>query len=518
PASKWPTPHRHHDPQATDRAAPRHTQSRFPASLLTHFFAAAVLAHATAQAQPELTEPVEVELDVDAAELESTLDPETREMLRQMREQERLFSQDPDDPQESQQEAPDFAERVSLPGDMQASASTPQAISLPTAEGSIQGMGESFSPVLSAGTGTYSVPIAVPAGRAGVQPSLSLAYGTSGGNSAVGFGWDMAVPFISRQTDRGLPRYLDHAEWTPEEDRFIYNGGQELVPVSDDSVFSLDDSTDKPAGCADWQQYRARVEGGFLRFFRSPNFQQWLVEGPDGSVLEFGYLPSNQLPSDFGPTTAALQTELGNGQGRIFRWYLTRMSDAHGSTVYYRYTEDEGNRYLRDLHYVSPASCATGDYVTQRPCAAPLAQYGRRISLQYGTRQDVFTSYVPGWRVATRLRLERIGITAAPGAPGSRTMVRRYHLTYQADSFYSLLSQVQVEGRPHALDGATGVYIGTDSITESAMEANPRPGSSVLPPMRFTYSSVAHPTTSSLPGFGGFDGSVITSPSSPPHS
>jgi hypothetical protein len=50
-------------------------------------------------------------------------------------------------------------------------------------------MGVSFSPVLSSGTGTFSVPIAVAPGRAGVQPSLALSYSTGGGNGSVGFGW-----------------------------------------------------------------------------------------------------------------------------------------------------------------------------------------------------------------------------------------------------------------------------------------------------------------------------------------
>jgi hypothetical protein len=86
---------------------------------------------------------------------------------------------------------------------------TPQAISLPSAEGSIEGMGESFSPVLSSGTGTFSVPIAVTPGRAGVQPSLALSYSTGGGNGSVGFGWGLGAPFISRQSDRGMPRYVD---------------------------------------------------------------------------------------------------------------------------------------------------------------------------------------------------------------------------------------------------------------------------------------------------------------------
>ena len=40
------------------------------------------------------------------------------------------------------------------------------------------------------------------------------------------------MPFIARQTDRGPPKYDDAGRvWHPEQDRFVFNGGQELVPI-----------------------------------------------------------------------------------------------------------------------------------------------------------------------------------------------------------------------------------------------------------------------------------------------
>jgi hypothetical protein len=51
------------------------------------------------------------------------------------------------------------------------SAVTPQTLSLPSGEASISGMGESFKPLLTTGAASMSIPIALPPGRAGVQPS-----------------------------------------------------------------------------------------------------------------------------------------------------------------------------------------------------------------------------------------------------------------------------------------------------------------------------------------------------------
>ncbi|MBI2893822.1 MAG: hypothetical protein HYY06_09740, partial [Deltaproteobacteria bacterium] len=98
-------------------------------------------------------------------------------------------------------------EPIALPAGESKSGVTPQALSVPSDGGSVEGLGESFSPLLSSGTATFSVPVALPPGRRGTQPGLSLSYSSSSGNGICGIGWSMAVPFIARQTDKGVPRY-----------------------------------------------------------------------------------------------------------------------------------------------------------------------------------------------------------------------------------------------------------------------------------------------------------------------
>jgi len=401
------------------------------------------------------------------------------------------------------------------------SGATPSVIPVPSGEGSVEGMGESFSPHLSSGTGTFSVPLAVPPGRAGVQPSLALSYSTSAGNSDVGFGWSCAVPFISRQTDRGLPGYVDEPVWHPEEDRFIYNGGQELVPVDTAEVAAVEgvSPTDVPAEVTGWQQYRAQVEGGFMRFFRSPTSDRWIVQSKDGTRFDFGLLPAGEGPSDL-DDTKALQTENDDGTGPVFRWLLTRMSDAHGSTVYYRYVVDQGRRYLDDVHYVSPASCGgvSSTVDDRRGCTEPLSNYGVRVDFDYEGRDDVFTVYTPTWAVATGKRLARVAVTAAEGSVGTRYLVRRYHLTYNPSSFHSLLEEVRVEGRPDTADPTTGVRSHdptADAVAEASLGA--AIVGALLPPMRFSYTTQPSPA-GSIAGFGGIEGASHPVGSSPPHS
>ncbi|MEZ5324660.1 MAG: SpvB/TcaC N-terminal domain-containing protein [Verrucomicrobiales bacterium] len=54
---------------------------------------------------------------------------------------------------------------------------------------------------------------------------MQLSYNSGLGNSFVGIGWDLSLPVIKRQTDKGFPSYT-------ETDTFLFQG-EELVPLSD---------------------------------------------------------------------------------------------------------------------------------------------------------------------------------------------------------------------------------------------------------------------------------------------
>src|SRR5258708_3094046 len=101
------------------------------------------------------------------------------------------------------------------------------SISLPKGGGAIRGMGEKFAANPVTGTGSMTVPIATSPGRSGFGPQLSLSYDSGAGNGPFGFGWNLAVPSITRKTDKGLPLYRD----AEESDVFILSGAEDLVPV-----------------------------------------------------------------------------------------------------------------------------------------------------------------------------------------------------------------------------------------------------------------------------------------------
>src|SRR6266568_2613170 len=60
-----------------------------------------------------------------------------------------------------------------------------------------------FHTDLFTGRFTYAVPIRVPPGRQGSEPSLALRYNSSAKNGWCGVGWDLDMGYIQRETRLG---------------------------------------------------------------------------------------------------------------------------------------------------------------------------------------------------------------------------------------------------------------------------------------------------------------------------
>ncbi len=313
-----------------------------------------------------------------------------------------------------------------------------QAISVPQGTGKIQGMGESFSTQLSTGVATFTVPISLPKARGGAQASLTLSYDSGAGHGVAGVGWDIGVPSIARQTDRGLPLYDDQSTWQPQQDRFVFNGGQELVPICTVPAAACTAIAGEvmPVWANGWQYMRPRVEGSYLRFFWSPDHKTWRVQSKSGESMELG------VPLDGSGDTTALETDPSN-PAHIFRWNLVRQYDNEGAVppagaadpapvnlVVYRYANVGGMDYLTDIYDTPPATNSS---------SASIAQYAHHTRLVYAARPDATFSYRRGWRVDQTQRLVGIDVASMVFlAPGARHQVRRYHLTYDANYHVSL--------------------------------------------------------------------------------
>lgn len=201
-------------------------------------------------------------------------------------------------------------------------------ISLPKGGGALKGIGETFSPDLHTGTGNFTIPIALPPGRNGFQPQLSLVYSTGNGNGPFGLGWNLSVPGVSRKTAKGIPRYDDAS------DVFVLSGAEDLVAVAGQ----------RP----DPMQYRPRTEGLFARIthHHDPRNNYWEVRTKDALKSFYG------LPGIVG-TDSPVVADPDPTRDRVFAWRLARTE--HRQSPYRAVQRGAARRTKRELtQHVAP--------------------------------------------------------------------------------------------------------------------------------------------------------------------
>jgi hypothetical protein len=301
--------------------------------------------------------------------------------------------------------------------------SSNSVICLPKGGGAQKGIGEKFSPDLFTGTGNFTVPIALPAGRNGFQPELNLVYSTGNG---FGLGWSLSLPGVSRKTAKGNPRYDD------AKDTFILSGAEDLVPVEKSETKI---------------RYRPRTEGLFARIdhHRDADNEYWEVRRKDGLVSLYG------IPTAASNDPAVVANPANRSQ--VFAWKLTRTTDPFGNRIEYVYERDAiqtagphhwDQLYLSEIRYADYGDPAKPKFLIT-------------VKFIYEPRPDSFSEYRAGFEIRTVRRCARIEIFTHADVD---ILTRTYHFVYldqRADSkaraplnSVSLLSQIKVVG--HAGD------------------------------------------------------------------
>lgn len=215
-------------------------------------------------------------------------------------------------------------------------------LSLPKGGGAIRGIGEKFTANPVNGTGSMSVPLFVSPGRGGFGPKLSINYDSGAANGVFGFGWNLALPAVTRKTDKGLPRYRDEEE----SDVFILSGAEDLMPALrrvDDHW--IRDVSQRTVHGREYRihRYRPRVEGLFARIEHWVNLEDaedsfWRSTSRDNVTTWYGRTAESRIadPAD---------------RSRIFSWLICETHDDRGNLMLYRYkAEDSAGIDLSQAH------------------------------------------------------------------------------------------------------------------------------------------------------------------------
>ena len=226
-------------------------------------------------------------------------------------------------------------------------------------------MGEKFSANPVTGTGSMSVPIATSPGRAGFGPQLSISYDSGAGNGPFGFGWNLALPAITRKTDQGLPRYLDGSMRAADSDVFVLSGSEDLVPVFRQDPDATWIHTAEGNGCSveadgHWvldalgayvihedvidgyrvRRYRPRIEGLFARI------ERW-TKNDDSGDIHWRSISRDNILTIYGADANSRVAD-PDAPERIFSWLICESRDDKGNGIRYLYKAEDGEFTLRD--------------------------------------------------------------------------------------------------------------------------------------------------------------------------
>ncbi|WNO11239.1 SpvB/TcaC N-terminal domain-containing protein [Teredinibacter sp. KSP-S5-2] len=182
---------------------------------------------------------------------------------------------------------------------------------------------------VSGGTATYSVPVAIPPGRNGVQPNVSLSYSAKGGNGLLGVGWSLSAGSAIARCGATYAQdgFTHSVQYDLGKDRLCLNGSR-LVAVSGGygymgAVYRTEVD----------QFVRVTQHGGSL-----DDSTTWFsAEYKDGSVAYFGRTSQSQV--------------VHQGVSTPISWLISFQHDAVGNTSGEAHTGSIPTNANNFIHY-----------------------------------------------------------------------------------------------------------------------------------------------------------------------
>lgn len=228
---------------------------------------------------------------------------------------------------------------------------------------------------VSGGSASYSIPISMPPGRAGMQPSVSLNYSSRGGNGIAGVGWSLSAgSSISRcGATYAQDGFTGGIKFNATTDKLCLDG-QRLMVTS---------GTYGSSGA----QYRTELDS-FVRVKQTGSINgistAFTVEYNSGLVKHYG------ISDGYGAEVVP------SGQSNTLSWMINKEEkNAGNNTIVYQYDTDiaKAEVVLSKIFY-------TGDSATAGD---------REVSFEYrNDRPDTNSSYLAGGKIRQTKLLSKI--------------------------------------------------------------------------------------------------------------
>ena len=251
--------------------------------------------------------------------------------------------------------------------------------------------------VSPSGAATYTIPIDLPVGRAGMTPSLALTYNSKGGNGLLGMRWSLSgLSSISRT---GTTIYhdgeIDGVDFD-DNDQFILDGKRLIAVNLQETEFRTELET-----------YSKIIAHG-----TAGNGPQWFeVYTKSGIIMEYGYTSDSRIEA--------------SGRTDVLFWHLNRISDRKGNYIDFVYEELFGMGKIKKISYTGNHQTGNGTFYD--------------IVFEYDNRMDVNEYFVSGSSINQVDILESIRIKYKDG-----TILKEYDLKYDETGIYSHLEEIEL--------------------------------------------------------------------------
>jgi hypothetical protein len=263
---------------------------------------------------------------------------------------------------------------------------------LPGVEGRVPDMAK----VEASGGASFSIPIIVSPGTAGLQPNLSLVYNSQAGNGLFGVGWSLkGLPTIHRCAQQYEPDNNKGRVGYDINDRYCMDGVRLMRINSDTGNYNAVPS-----------EYRTEVDVG-VKIVSAGNAGSgpatFIATTKEGRTLEFG-------------NTSYYADIKAVGRDDIRVWALNKIQDTKNNALTISYVKNAAGHYRPDvISYTSNTGLDAKRFV--KFIAAP--------------RTDIYPMYIGGSMVQMEEVITNIRVLQGGTTPETSGLVREYKLTYE---------------------------------------------------------------------------------------
>lgn len=255
--------------------------------------------------------------------------------------------------------------------------------------------------VTQSGSASYAIPIQLPSGTNGMQPSIAVSYNSLAGNGLLGMGW--SISGLSAITRVPSKNYLDYDNIPVNfniKDRYALDGNRLIDNYSgsygmDGTIYGTEQESFSKI-----TSWGSTAGAGPLYF---------IVETKDGKKIEYGKNSDATLTQE--------------GGSAILCWMINKITDLNGNYIVFKYKND--SREIRIDKILFTGTQSQLPYNTIQFC--------------YDTRNDNNTTYVGGSSVNANYLLTKIIVTA------DGQHFKDYSFSYGQNQ-YSLLKEVMEQG------------------------------------------------------------------------